>query len=716
MATQSGGAPDGESILNLLEHFKDDDGRVALLIKELQELSNRAQVAELATVDPRALSRATGSGPHGGAGQSSGAQGSSGPPGREHPRGIDAFAAAVRRVRHQIPGSSASANPGSGTGDGSGEGGGGAGGGAEGGGTSASGGRGPGGAGLRVEEATLPVPPDDPFAPLPTPAGGHEWEALQAAVNDSVAVFGAAAAKMGWKKWALTRAHSALLVSLFWWVVAAAFRADHPLSGPVQRAAFGHFCRHYAAVVLRLRGKARDQYQQVWIEMMAAAALYLLAEVYPRSQHKFDDGLRALVSKQLRLWTAGALPADMHPSAHADAHDASPAAFSVAAQAAAAAAADAGATRAQQAAKAAAAAQAAASASGVAPSLPSFSGPSLTQLGPGLGGPFTRGHMRQSLGSTSRRGGTVGGATASGGMPGSAGSHGPYGTDAGPYGNSYGPQGFVITKNSPVMAAMLAGGGGAVAAGSEYGGLHGGGAAAGVGAPPVIKGLLKNSVGGTLARLHRALDEGSDEELSYGRLAAAATASAADAVAQYDASRRAAAAEAAALRRGLLGARGAIEARQRAALGASGGAVKQMSDRLSGYVQNDVDRLLAGKPTSTAPGEAAEEPRYRRPTVARGGGGPGDVGGAPAIKPARLMAPLSELRRVEGNIRSALAGGRQSSTDTAAHAAAVTAAREAAAAADWRPLAAYPVGTKDTRRRKMAAAVLAGLDLEQYAV
>ena len=44
--------------------------------------------------------------------------------------------------------------------------------------------------------------------PLPAPTGGHEWEALQAAVNDSVAAFGAAAAKMGWKKWALTRAHS----------------------------------------------------------------------------------------------------------------------------------------------------------------------------------------------------------------------------------------------------------------------------------------------------------------------------------------------------------------------------------------------------------------------------------------------------------------------------------------------------------------------------
>lgn len=77
---------------------------------------------------------------------------------------------------------------------------------------------------------------------------------------------------------------------------------------------------------------------------------------------------------------------------------------------------------------------------------------------------------------------------------------------------------------------------------------------------------------------------------------------------------------------------------------------------------------------------------------------------------------MVQMRRVEGNIRAALAGGRHSSTDTAARTAAVTAAREAASAADWRPLAQYPVGTKDTRRRKMAATILHGLDLEQYAV
>ncbi|KXZ54507.1 hypothetical protein GPECTOR_4g572 [Gonium pectorale] len=515
----------------------------------------------------------------------------------------------------------------------------------------------------RVEEANLPEPPEDTSQPLPAPPGGHEWEALQAAVNDSVAAFGAAAAKMGWKKWALTRAHSALLVSLFWWVVAAAFRADHSLSRPVQDFAFGHFCRHYVTVVLRLRGKARDQYQQVWIEMMAAAALYLLAEVFPRSQHKFDDSVRALITKQLRLWTAGALPADMHPSAHADAHDAAPAAFAVAA--AATAAPLPGAPRSQQQAR-----FAPGTGQELQASVRTFSNPANSGMSQTMGPPW------RSLSSTFRE-------TASASA------------DAGPGGRLGGPQAFVFTKNSPVMAQMLTGAG-PVPAGAD-------GVVAG--APPVIKGLMKNTVGGTLGRMHRALDE--DEDWSYSRLAAAATASASDAVSAYDSSKRAAAADAVALRRGLVDARGAIEARQRAALTAGSGHVKQMSDRLSGYIQNDVDRLLAGQPVSNGPGHSsAEMPRYLRPT--------GSAEASSVVKPARLMAPLFEVRRVEGNIRAALAGGRHSSTDTAARVAALSAAREAAAAADWRPLSQYPVGTKDTRRRKMAATILHGLDLDRY--
>lgn len=97
-----------------------------------------------------------------------------------------------------------------------------------------------------------------------------------------------------------------------------------------------------------------------------------------------------------------------------------------------------------------------------------------------------------------------------------------------------------------------------------------------------------------LHALRRALDEASDEELSYSRLAASATTSASDSVAAYEASKRAAAAEAAALRRGLAEARAGIEARQRAALAGGGVAVKQLSDRLSGYMQNDLDKALAG--------------------------------------------------------------------------------------------------------------------------
>lgn len=53
---------------------------------------------------------------------------------------------------------------------------------------------------------------------------------------------------------------------------------------------------------------------QVWIDMLGKAVLYLLAEVHPKSSHKFDDDLMCVITKQLRLWTAGTLPSDLHPS------------------------------------------------------------------------------------------------------------------------------------------------------------------------------------------------------------------------------------------------------------------------------------------------------------------------------------------------------------------------------------------------------------------
>ncbi|GLI59970.1 hypothetical protein VaNZ11_002028 [Volvox africanus] len=698
LAPQTPSATNGEneSIIQLLEHFKDDDGRVALLVKELQELSNRVQVAELATVDPRLT---TAKGRQGSGTESGSPRGSSG----ERLRGADAFADAVNRARRTIyhgPKSQQSSRTSGGTGEAAG----------------GAGGRGQVAAAGRVEEATLPDPPVDPSQPLPLPPGGHEWEALQAAVNDSVASFGAAAAKMGWKKWALTRAHSALLVSLFWWVVAAAFRADHPLSRQLQDFAFGHFCRHYVTVVLNLRGKARDQYQQVWIEMMAAAALYLLAEVFPRSQHKFDEGLRGLITKQLRLWTAGALPGDMHPSAHADAHDASPAAFSYAAAAAATAPPPAagngyGGTGGGGAVSSSVGGQSRTLTLARSPPVTEAQVPTFNHSGkstPHRRASSTRlspeSSLRNSVSSRTALGSTT--------APSGVGCGDNWGADGGDKGSGHGyagPQAFVFTKNSPLMVQMLVGANGSSTAAAAAAADDSGGSPA---APPIIKGLMKHTIGSTLARLHRALDEASDEELSYSRLAAAASASATDAVTSYEASRRAAAAEAAAMRRGLVEARGAIEARQRAALAAGSGQLKQMSDRLSGYLQNDVDRLMAGKPTSTEPASGGDVPRYLRPTAGQCCGGA--VGESPSIKPARLMAPLYEMRRVEGNIRAALAGGRHSSTDTVARVTAVTAAREAANAADWRPLAQYPVGTKDTRRRKMAANVLYGLDLERY--
>lgn len=61
---------------------------------------------------------------------------------------------------------------------------------------------------IKVEDSQLPLPPSATSSPLPPPAGGHEWVALQAAVNDAVEQFSGPSAKMGWKKWALTQHHS----------------------------------------------------------------------------------------------------------------------------------------------------------------------------------------------------------------------------------------------------------------------------------------------------------------------------------------------------------------------------------------------------------------------------------------------------------------------------------------------------------------------------
>jgi hypothetical protein len=92
-----------------------------------------------------------------------------------------------------------------------------------------------------VDDALLPTPPlqstgaNEPAADrqstvLPRCDGSHDWDALQAAVNDASASFTSPEAKSAWKKWALSLSNVSLVVSLFWWVVADVFKPDHPQS------------------------------------------------------------------------------------------------------------------------------------------------------------------------------------------------------------------------------------------------------------------------------------------------------------------------------------------------------------------------------------------------------------------------------------------------------------------------------------------------------
>eukprot|EP00201_Polytomella_parva_P022077 CAMPEP_0175039456 /NCGR_PEP_ID=MMETSP0052_2-20121109/594_1 /TAXON_ID=51329 ORGANISM="Polytomella parva, Strain SAG 63-3" /NCGR_SAMPLE_ID=MMETSP0052_2 /ASSEMBLY_ACC=CAM_ASM_000194 /LENGTH=241 /DNA_ID=CAMNT_0016301311 /DNA_START=20 /DNA_END=742 /DNA_ORIENTATION=+ len=238
--------PMNENVLELLQHFKTEDGRVSTLLDELNVLNSRVKTADLGS-DPRIL-----------ADQQS----------RKAKANKDTKAAPVTPGRREKRLSSdAFINN------------------------------------VKVEDSDIPIPPSNPHALLPSPPGAHEWESLQAAVNDTVGVFKAPNAKMGWKKWALTKSHCGLLLSLFWWTVSTVFCPFHPNSKSTSAFAFEHFCRHYVRLVLRLKGQSRDQYQQVWILMMSQATCYLLADVYPRSAHKFDEALEALVVKQMRLWT-----------------------------------------------------------------------------------------------------------------------------------------------------------------------------------------------------------------------------------------------------------------------------------------------------------------------------------------------------------------------------------------------------------------------------
>lgn len=217
-------------------------------------------------------------------------------------------------------------------------------------------------------------------------------------------------------------------------------------------------------------------------------------------------------------------------------------------------------------------------------------------------------------------------------------------------------QAFVTSKASPALVALL---GDAVSAGVVQG-LHYG----------------QSSLGGR-AYMRRALDE-ADGDISYKRFAATATASAAEAVAAYEASKKARAAEVASMRRSLAESRDAIDVKHKAALassqkggsGAAAGAsfsgatgllgatitsvtsvngrsrpgsshgasaphVKDLANRLSGWLLNDVDRALAGQPMNC---DVPPSSHGRR------------------TQTTRLMAPLNSVRKLEASIHGALSG------------------------------------------------------------
>lgn len=61
-----------------------------------------------------------------------------------------------------------------------------------------------------------------------------------------------------------------------------------------------------------LQSKLRDTYQRYFIHMLAVAACNLFRAAAPRSAPLFDAPFLEAVTKQLRIWTSGLLPADSH--------------------------------------------------------------------------------------------------------------------------------------------------------------------------------------------------------------------------------------------------------------------------------------------------------------------------------------------------------------------------------------------------------------------
>eukprot|EP00798_Chlamydomonas_sp_ICE-L_P013218 gene13218-19055_t len=162
--------------------------------------------------------------------------------------------------------------------------------------------------------------------------------------------------------------------------------------------------------------------------------------------------------------------------------------------------------------------------------------------------------------------------------------------------------------------------------------------------------------------------------------------------------------------------------------------VRDMSHKISQYIENDIDRILNGHPTSLSKPPvlaAAVSANHLESIMARQDGGEeASTEGAKtkskgsdrrdrdgAVSQTRIMAPWSKMRNVERNISSALSQKRHTSTDAAAHLSAMQKkSDEPRRGQKWSPAAIdYTRGTLDTRLGKASRAIMGSIDMELYA-
>eukprot|EP00873_Tetraselmis_striata_P018304 jgi/Tetstr1/438568/TSEL_027119.t1 len=157
--------------------------------------------------------------------------------------------------------------------------------------------------------------PESPDGILPVPEGVNELICLQDAVTSvSHEKFTTHYAKLGWRKWAMMMANANVMVDLFWWISATFF------SQGLRTFLYHRFSRHFINLLIvdaemgdsSLQSKLRDTYQRNFIHMLAVAACNLFRAAAPRSAPLFDAPFLEAVTKQLRIWTSGLLPADSH--------------------------------------------------------------------------------------------------------------------------------------------------------------------------------------------------------------------------------------------------------------------------------------------------------------------------------------------------------------------------------------------------------------------